>query len=113
MGADGRTRGGFKVARGLTIGFALAIAYLLFWPVPIAPESWTPPGPKPEVADAALANVGLLGRSLPSPEAITFDDQGRIVTGLLDNITWSPARRAVWIALARPREPARDALGPW
>jgi hypothetical protein len=26
---------------------------------------------------------------------------------------WSPARRAFWIALAAPREPAIDALGPW
>jgi sugar lactone lactonase YvrE len=33
--------------------------------------------------------------------------------GFPDNITWSPARRAFWIALATPREPAIDALGPW
>jgi sugar lactone lactonase YvrE len=33
--------------------------------------------------------------------------------GFPDNITWSPSRRAFWIALATPREPVIDVLGPW
>lgn len=68
----------------MALGSALTTAYLLSWPVPIEPESWTPPHASPHVANASLANVELLQPSLPSPEAITFDDQGRIVTGLLD-----------------------------
>lgn len=33
--------------------------------------------------------------------------------GLPDNVTWSAERRAFWIALASPRIPALDALGPY
>jgi sugar lactone lactonase YvrE len=33
--------------------------------------------------------------------------------GFPDNITWSPDRRAFWVALAAPREPTIDALGSW
>ena len=68
----------------LALGLAATVAYLLFWPVPIEPESWTPPrSPHPSV-NAALANFELLQSSLLAPEAITFDVEGRIVTGLLD-----------------------------
>jgi sugar lactone lactonase YvrE len=33
--------------------------------------------------------------------------------GLPDNLTWSPARRAFWVALFSPRVPALDALAPY
>jgi YD repeat-containing protein len=85
MAAQGRTRARFGSAgTAVFAGLVLTMAYLLFWPVPIEPESWTPPPAPRSLANAALATVELLEPSLPSPEAITFDDEGRIVTGLLD-----------------------------
>lgn len=62
----------------------LATAYLLLWPVPIDPEAWTPP-PRPRwPVNAALAGGERLYPSLRGPEAIAFDAQGRLVTGLAD-----------------------------
>lgn len=62
--------------------------YLAFWPVPIAPEAWTPP-PSPPLTGALalndrLANGTRIAPALHGPEAVAFDAQGRILTGLLD-----------------------------
>jgi sugar lactone lactonase YvrE len=71
-------------SRALALGLAMTAAYLLFWPVPIEPESWTPPRAPLASANSALAGVELLEASLPAPEAPTFDAEGRFVAGLLD-----------------------------
>jgi sugar lactone lactonase YvrE len=78
-----RTRAKF-ISRILIAGLATMVAYLLFWPVPIEPESWTPPRAVKGSANGGLAGVELLEPLLPAPEAVTFDGEGRIVTGLLD-----------------------------
>jgi sugar lactone lactonase YvrE len=70
--------------RAMTLGIVLTAAYLLLWPVPIEPEAWTPPRAPLHFVNADLIGVELLEPSLPAPEAITFDAEGRIVTGLLD-----------------------------
>jgi YD repeat-containing protein len=62
----------------------MIVAYLFLWPVPIDPESWTPPSAPRVSANAGLAGGELLEPSLHAPEAVTFDAEGRIVTGLLD-----------------------------
>jgi len=85
MKAHGQTRARTgAVSRALVLGLALAAAYLLFWPVPIEPESWTPLSAAHPSAHGGLAGVELLEASLPAPEAVIFDAEGRIVTGLLD-----------------------------
>ena len=62
-------------------------AYLLFWPVPIEPERWTPPEapaltgeyePNDALADVARMEAG------PAPESVAIDDAGNVYTGLLD-----------------------------
>jgi sugar lactone lactonase YvrE len=73
-----------RISRAVILSLSLTAAYLLFWPVPIEPESWTPPRAPHPVVNAALSSFELLEASLPAPEAITFDAEGRIVTGLLD-----------------------------
>jgi len=85
MTADRQTRARLgPISRALFLGLATTAAYLLFWPVPIEPESWTPPRKSSSSANAGLAGVEVLEPSLPAPEAVTFDADGRVVTGLLD-----------------------------
>jgi len=47
---------------------------------------------------------------LAGPKRGTSEPFLENLPGLPDNITWSPARRAFWIALSSPRLPALDAL---
>jgi YD repeat-containing protein len=85
MAAGDRTRARTRpISLVLVLGLALVAAYLLLWPVPIEPESWTPLRASRPSANAGLAGVQLLEALLPAPEALTFDAAGRIVTGLLD-----------------------------
>ena len=63
---------------------AAGLAYLLLWPVPIDPVAWTPPPRAPWPVNAALAGGTRLHPELPGPEAVIFDEAGRIVTGLAD-----------------------------
>jgi len=77
----------------ILLGFAglvgLVLLYLLFWPVPIDPDSWTPPK-MPELTGVYKPNNRLtemkkLGEGAGiGPEAIAFDSQGRIYTGVKD-----------------------------
>src|SRR5436190_16528986 len=74
-----------RVLIGVGVLFVLALLYLLFWPVPIDPEGWTP---EPPVAlegvwarNQRLGGGTLLAAELRGPEAISFDEQGRIVAG--------------------------------
>lgn len=71
----------------LLVGVAL-VAYLAFYPVPADPVAWSPPT-SPGFAGTFAPTVDLSqqDRLLPDvigAEALTFDAQGRLVTGLLD-----------------------------
>ncbi|MEW5741153.1 MAG: SMP-30/gluconolactonase/LRE family protein [Myxococcota bacterium] len=63
-------------------------AYLGFGPTAIEPVAWQPPPPTPlegvYAPNTKLAAVEWWARGLVGPEAITFDAQGRLVTGLKD-----------------------------
>lgn len=75
---------------------ALLVLYLLFWPVPISPQAWTPP-PAPPLTGQYQQNSRLAGTERLSPgtgspspgagygpEDIALDAEGRIYTGLDD-----------------------------
>src|SRR6266550_4743367 len=74
----------------------LVVLYLLFWPVPISPQAWTPP-PAPSLTgqyqqNSSLASVERLslGTGTPhpgagfGPEDVALDTQNRIYSGLDD-----------------------------
>lgn len=71
----------------ILVGVALAI-YLAFYPVPVDPVAWNPPrSPGFEGRFASTVDLSRTERLVPDlvgPEAITFDAEGRLVTGLLD-----------------------------
>lgn len=70
-------------------GIVVVIAYLLLWPVPIEPASWTPPS-APAPVGAYQPNDRLSPtQRLPlgdvfAPEDIAIDSAGRIYTGVDD-----------------------------
>lgn len=67
----------------------LLLAYLLFWPVPIVPQPWTPPVPPPAsgiyAPNEALKDIQRFGRGAGTgPEGIAVDAAGRIYAGYDD-----------------------------
>ena len=62
--------------------------YLAFGPTTIEPVAWQPPPPTPLEGPYALnerlSAVEWWAKGLVGPEAMTFDAQGRLVTGLKD-----------------------------
>lgn len=75
--------------KGGAILLALAILYLLFWPVSIDPVAWDPPVAPATEGDYAvnhkLAAVERLGENVgPKPEDIAIDREGRIYAGFED-----------------------------
>lgn len=68
----------------------LPVAYLLAWPVDISPVAWNPPqAPSLKeglyAKDDALRGVQRIADgAVAGPEAIAFDDAGRLYTGLQD-----------------------------
>lgn len=68
---------------------ATILIYLLFWPVPISPSSWTP-APAPSLTGTYQKNSRLAGverLSLGSgfaPEDVAFDSDKRIYAGMAD-----------------------------
>lgn len=68
---------------------AAAIAYLLLWPVPIAPAAWTPPL-APSLTGVYQQNDRLAGTERLSlgtgfaPEDVAIDAENRIYTGMDD-----------------------------
>ncbi len=67
----------------------LLLAYLLFWPVPIDPQAWTPPTPPELSGDYApnhlLAAVERLGEGVGiGPEDVAIDSRGQIHAGYKD-----------------------------
>ncbi|MBI2432461.1 MAG: SMP-30/gluconolactonase/LRE family protein [Candidatus Hydrogenedentes bacterium] len=81
----------------LLIVVLLAGAYLLFWPVPITPEAWTPPAAPtlvgPYTANAILHELERLGESPNfAPEDIAVNAEGRAFGGYESGriIRWNP-----------------------
>ena len=73
-------------------------AYLLAWPVPIAPEAWSPPAApgltETYAVNSVLASVERLGEGVgPKPEDIAVDASGRIYAGFEDGriMRWDAA----------------------
>lgn len=75
---------------------AIVVLYLLFWPVPISPQAWSPPPAPPLTGqyqqNSRLASVERLslgtGATRPgtgfAPEDVALDAQNRIYSGLDD-----------------------------
>lgn len=75
-----------KVFYTALVGVAGLTAYLLFWPVPIDPASWTPPASPGFAGDyaenALLAKTDRLAEgSGPAPEDVAIDAAGRLYVG--------------------------------
>src|SRR5260370_23273920 len=63
---------------------SLALAYLLFWPVPIDPVVWQP-ATSPRVApNDRLSGIQSLSDVGPGPESVAIAPDGRLYTGLQD-----------------------------
>jgi sugar lactone lactonase YvrE len=82
-------------------GLALAAAYLVAWPTPIAPVAWEAPAAPalegPYARNDRLAKVEWLGRgSLRGPESVAVDARGRVHAGTLDGriVRFDPATGA-------------------
>jgi hypothetical protein len=81
-----------RIVRSAIAVFVIgAIAYLLFWPVPVAPVAWrAPPNPgdrAPFIPNDRLADLEMLpiGRNV-GPEAVTTDSAGRIYVATREHI---------------------------
>jgi sugar lactone lactonase YvrE len=76
------------VLRSLIAIIALAIGYLLLWPVPINPAAWTPP-PAPELTgvyaqNSELAKIERLPVDGFAPEDVAMDSRDRLYSGAED-----------------------------
>lgn len=73
---------------GLSGLLVLLVAYLLAWPLHGVPEAWTPPTNPgltgPYKSNTRLKSAATIEVPGTGPEDITFDRQGRPVTGLED-----------------------------
>ncbi len=79
------------------VGIPVALAYLLFWPVDIVPQAWTPPVAKPwsqfpstsPLAPLEIIPTGIFGRG---PEDLLFDESESLYTTMEsgDIIRYSP-----------------------
>lgn len=73
----------------IVVLLAAAIAYLLLWPVPIAPVAWIPPA-APQLSGVYQKNDRLAGTERLSlgegfaPEDVAIDSENRIYAGLDD-----------------------------
>ncbi len=76
-----------KILLGLLVVICALALYLLFWPVPIDPQAWTPQEPPPLAGVYApnelLAAVEKLNAG-HNPEGVAIDAGGRIYAGLED-----------------------------
>lgn len=68
----------------VAVGFAALVAYLFLWPIRYQPSAWTPPPVVLLPLNDALKSAVALHPELPGPEAIAFDAEGRLITGLRD-----------------------------
>jgi sugar lactone lactonase YvrE len=60
-----------------------------------------------ETASYRVRRVWLTGEKAGKDEILVDN-----LPGFPDNVTWSPERKAFWIALGSPRDPMLDRLGP-
>lgn len=69
-------------------GVTVVVGYLLLAPSPVDPRAWEPSAPSPLTGAYALNDrlkpVEWWAKQLVGPEAIDFDAEGRLVTGLVD-----------------------------
>jgi sugar lactone lactonase YvrE len=78
-----------KILLALLLVVLLLTLYLLFWPVPVETEVWTP-APAPELAgtfapNTRLATTEKLGEGAGhAPESVALDAEGRIYGGMDD-----------------------------
>jgi len=63
---------------------AVLLAYLFFWPIRHEPAAWEPPPGVPLQLNDRLKTGEVMHPELRGPEAIAFDPEGRLVTGLRD-----------------------------
>jgi sugar lactone lactonase YvrE len=68
----------------LAVLFSACTGYLLFWPTGLDTEDWDPPEAFDWPGNQKLAGAQILHPELAGAEAVAFDPQGRMVTGLLD-----------------------------
>ncbi|MES0872607.1 SMP-30/gluconolactonase/LRE family protein [Sinimarinibacterium thermocellulolyticum] len=71
----------------LVLPLAALAAYLLFWPVPIAPQAWQPPPLPTEryAPNRVLQAIERIGEGIGvGPEGLAIDAQGRLHTGYVD-----------------------------
>jgi len=72
---------------GLAVTLGSLAAYLLFWPVSISPQRWTPQEAPVLAGDYAPNDILAAIQHLeagPAPESVAVDAGGRVYTGLLD-----------------------------
>jgi len=71
--------------RGLFIALpSSALAYLLFWPVPIDPVAWQPAANPRTVPNDRLGGLRSLPEVGAGPESVAIAPDGRLYTGLQD-----------------------------
>jgi hypothetical protein len=69
--------------RGLPFALlSLALAYFLFWPVPIDPVAWQPATNPRTAPNDHLNRIRSLPDVGPGPESVAIGPDGRIYTGL-------------------------------
>ncbi len=71
----------------LVLPMAAVATYLLFWPVPIEPQRWSPPSlPSAEYPyNEALRSVERLAEGVGAgPEGLAIDGEGHLYTGFID-----------------------------
>ena len=78
-----------KILGVIAIVFVALVAYLLLWPVPIAPVAWQPPEAPGLTGQYApnqrLAGIEQLARGVAAgPEDVAVDEQGRIYGAYAD-----------------------------
>lgn len=77
-----------RVAASVGVIVLLAVLYLSLWPTRVDPKAWQPKPAPPLVGEYAvndkLKESEWLFRDWAGPEAITFDAEGKLLTGLAD-----------------------------
>ena len=88
---------GKMIRRNLFIMLAVALAYLLFWPVPVDPVAWksTPTegyvgAYSPNDRLAGLERVEIMGRHGPEDAAVSPDGSVYVTTGEGDILRFPP-----------------------
>lgn len=108
-----------KILGLLVLGILMLSAYFLFYPVPIDPAGWTPPElPVAEgvyAPNEALQTGEIIAQGNVGPEAVVFDSEGRLHTGL-DNgniirLTLSTNEQEILATVEEPLGMAFDSQG--